>query len=125
MLDAALPLSTCRSSNCSETTSATGHIALETWIGAYGAEFQLFKQRHPNLVPEDLGSIGYSGEEAMYVRRDVLHEAYRSTGHALQFYMSYNVSNYDAKQHFDQLMDLPAEEELPKLEPPPPPSSND
>ncbi len=40
--------------------------------------------------------MGYSGEEAMYVSQDVLQEAYGATGHTLQFYMSYNTSNYDA-----------------------------
>ncbi|CAE7801240.1 unnamed protein product [Symbiodinium sp. CCMP2592] len=110
VLDAALPLSGCKNTNCSELSPEVGHIALETWIGAYGAEFQIFRENHPSQVPEDLGTMGYSGEEAMYVSQDVLQEAYGATGHTLQFYMSYNTSNYDAKKHFDKLTDLPAED---------------
>ena len=34
-----------------------GHIALETWIGAYGAEFQIFRENHPSQVAEDLGTF--------------------------------------------------------------------
>ena len=33
------------------------------------------KARHPDKAPEDLGSMGYAGEEALFISRQIVEEA--------------------------------------------------
>ena len=64
-------------------------------------------------VPEDLGSIGFAGEEALYVAKGVAMSAYQDSGIALEFYKSYNPSFNNAKHYFDSLAALPIDEVQP------------
>ena len=43
---------------------------------------------YPRITPEDLGTMGYDGEESMYVRASVLQAAASAEGLALDFYKS-------------------------------------
>ncbi|CAE7255288.1 unnamed protein product [Symbiodinium sp. CCMP2456] len=111
VLDSALLLSLCSTAECNETRPGTvGHIALESWIGAYGVHFETFRDRHPSMAPEDLGTMGYSGEEALYASRTILQEAWDESGYALEYFRTYNTSHYDAQKYFDRYTDLPADE---------------
>ncbi|CAE7207000.1 unnamed protein product, partial [Symbiodinium necroappetens] len=111
VLDSALLLSVCSTADCNETRpGAVGHIALESWIGAYGVHFEAFRDRHPSMAPEDLGTMGYSGEEALYASSTILQEAWDESGYALEYYRTYNTSHYDAQKYFDRYTDLPADE---------------
>ena len=76
-LDAVLSLTGCNSLECSSRDTDVSHVALEAWLGAYGSDYDAFKQKHPDLVPEDLGSIGYAGEEAMFVSKFLVQDAYQ------------------------------------------------
>ncbi|CAE7677752.1 unnamed protein product, partial [Symbiodinium sp. CCMP2456] len=102
-------LAGCSDIDCNETQKDK-HVALDVWLGSAGADVELFMQRHPATAPEDLGSIGYAGEEALCITGKLLDEAYEVSGFSLDFYRSYNMSHYRAAQHFDQLSDLPAQD---------------
>ena len=65
------------------------------------------KERHPDKVPEDLGSMGYAGEEAVFVSRQIVEEAYEDSEKSLNWYRSYNVSRSSAKKYFNSVLDLP------------------
>ncbi|CAE7821983.1 unnamed protein product [Symbiodinium sp. CCMP2456] len=107
VLDATLPLSGCLDLDCSRTSpSDVSHIALESWIGAYGADYEVFAKRHP---AKDLGTIGWALEEALYVPRPTLTSAYEESGIALEFYKSYNPSHNDVRRFFDSPWSLPAD----------------
>ena len=74
--------------NCG-TQETNIHVSMDSWVGSYPSTQQSFAREYPNIAPEDLGSMGYSGEESMFVRRSVLDAAYSDTGLALDFYKSF------------------------------------
>ena len=65
------------------------------------------KARHPDKAPEDLGSMGYAGEEALFISRQIVEEAYEDSERSLNWYRSYNASRSSAKKYFDSVVDLP------------------
>eukprot|EP00438_Fugacium_kawagutii_P007089 Skav214280 [mRNA] locus=scaffold642:580176:595216:- [translate_table: standard] len=110
-LDAVLSITGCNSLECtSQNVTHVSHVALESWLGAYGGDYESFKDHHPDIVPEDLGSMGYPGEEAMFVSRAVVEDAYEESGHSLNWYRSYNVSKSSARKYFNSVLDLPIED---------------
>ena len=76
-LHAVLSLTGCDSLECSSQDADVSHVALEAWLGTYGTDYDAFKQKHPDIVPEDLGSMGYPGEEAMFVSKFLVEDAYQ------------------------------------------------
>lgn len=58
-----------------------------------------FHKDYPTQSAIDLGSVGYVGEESIYIREEQLDAAYHDSGIALDFYKSYNVSHYDPKKY--------------------------
>ena len=88
VLEAILSLTGCNDMTCDRTAGVAGHVAhvahvvLESWLGAYGGDYEAFGQRHPDKVPADLGSMGYAGEEAMF-HKSMGGEAYEDSGHSL------------------------------------------
>ena len=78
------------------------HVVLDSWHTTV-AELAQFRQAYPHLVPEDLGSMGFFGEESLYLTEPVLEQAYNSEGLALDFYKSYNRTHHAAKQFFDSV----------------------
>ncbi|CAE7193754.1 unnamed protein product [Symbiodinium natans] len=85
---------------------ALGHVAMDCWMSEILFNFEQFVLANPDVAPIDLGSIGYSGENALAVRGSVREAAYASSGLALEFYRSYNVSAHDAAAYFDRISDL-------------------
>ncbi|CAK9039583.1 Ephrin_rec_like domain-containing protein [Durusdinium trenchii] len=73
--------------NCGSETKI--HVSVDSWSGTHAAAQQKFAKEYPRLAAEDLGSMGYSGEESMYVSQEILHAAYSDSGLALDFYKSY------------------------------------
>ena len=73
-------------------------VSFESWIGSYFDLFEAFHDSYPLLSPLDLGSLGYSGEESIYVTKQVMDTAYEDSGTALDFYKSYNASHYDVQR---------------------------
>ena len=71
--------------NCG-TQETNIHISMDSWVSSYASTQQSFAQKYPDIAAEDLGSMGYSGETGMFVRRSVLDAAYSDTGLALDFY---------------------------------------
>eukprot|EP00435_Cladocopium_sp_Y103_P062842 s332_g24.t1 len=110
VLEAILSLTGCNDLACEKQNPSShdahvthdAHVVLESWLGAYGGDYEAFGERHPDKVPADLGSMGYAGEEAMFVSPSVMEEAYEASGHSLNWYRSYNASRY-----FSSLEDLP------------------
>ena len=82
--------------------------SLEAWLGSYGVEYERFKERHPDLAPE--GSMGYAGEEAMFVSPQLVADAYEDSGVSLDWYRSYNSSKVSVRKYFSSLQDLPIED---------------
>eukprot|EP00913_Durusdinium_trenchii_P014829 g13906.t1 len=73
---------------CGESETVM-HVSLDSWIGSYSSLYAQMRKDHPTTAPLDLGSMGYSGEESVYVQTYILDEAYRSDGLALDFYKSF------------------------------------
>ena len=46
------------------------------------------EKEYPRIAAEDLGGMGFDGEESMYVRASVLQAAAHAEGLALDFYKS-------------------------------------
>ena len=68
---------------------ASGASPIYAWSGTHAAAQQTFAKQNPTVAAEDLGSMGYAGEESMYVSQEILHAAYSDAGLALDFYKSY------------------------------------
>lgn len=66
----------------------------QPWIGAYSADLDQFQRDYPAVAPVDIGSMGYLGEEGMYVCQEILKLAYADSGLALDFYRSCFVHIY-------------------------------
>ena len=64
-------------------------MSVDSWVGSYASAQNNFAKEYPRIAAEDLGSMGYSGEESMYVSQEILHAAYSESGLALDFYKSY------------------------------------
>ncbi|CAK8991648.1 unnamed protein product, partial [Durusdinium trenchii] len=90
--------------NCGSETKI--HVSVDSWSGTHAAAQQKFAKEYPRLAAEDLGSMGYSGEESMYVSHEILHAAYSDSGLALDFYKSYNTTHHDPKKYFDSIHDV-------------------
>ena len=75
-------------------------VSFESWIGSYFELYDAFHDSYPLLSPLDLGSLGYSGEESIYLTKQVMDIAYENSGTALDFYKSYNASHYDVQKSF-------------------------
>ncbi|CAK9115801.1 unnamed protein product [Durusdinium trenchii] len=104
VLQAALKLSGCEEITCVESTDGA-HAALETWWNS-ADELMDFQQLHPDRAPVDLGSIGYEGEDDVYVSKGIVSKAYDETGNSLDFYRAYNVSHHTAHRYFAKLTEL-------------------
>ncbi|CAE7297920.1 unnamed protein product [Symbiodinium sp. CCMP2592] len=61
------------------------------------------KEQLPHLTPVDLGSMGYQGEESLYVSRHVLQQALDAEGLNLDYYRGYNLTHHNPKQYFDSI----------------------
>ena len=83
-------------------------VSLESWLGGYENLYDSLRAEYPTLSPLDLGTIGYSGEESIYVSGKVRQTAYGDSGLALDFYRSYNTSHHDPKQHLGGTSSLAA-----------------
>lgn len=86
------------------------HISVDSWIGSYQKEFDEMRDAFPATVPLNLGSMGYAGEESVYITEADFKRAYSATGLALDFYRSYNTTYHDPKQYFDSIQDIPRSE---------------
>ena len=64
------------------------HVSVDSWIGSYASAQKAFATDYPRLAGEDLGTMGYEGEESIYVSQEVLRTAYDDIGLALDFYKS-------------------------------------
>ena len=58
------------------TQETTIHVSVDSWIGSYASTQNQFAKEYPRLAAEDLGSMGYVGEESMYVSQAILNAAY-------------------------------------------------
>eukprot|EP00435_Cladocopium_sp_Y103_P002342 s4597_g1.t1 len=52
------------------------HVSTDSWVGGYLPDFEQMQKDFPSIAPEDLGSVGYDGEETMYVSEAVFEAAY-------------------------------------------------
>lgn len=84
-LEAVLALTGCDDMVCSSPSHDRSDVALEIWLGGYG-DYDAFGLRHPDKLPEDLGSIGYAGEEARFVSSKLTEQAYEESGQSLNWY---------------------------------------
>ena len=105
-------LAGCADWDCTEQ-SEQGHVALEVWVTGKNAELQQFDEQNPGKGPEDLGSIGYTGHNALCISGAVRDSAYGEVGLALEFYKSYNLSYHQAQNFFDPPFALEVEDFLP------------
>lgn len=104
VLEAALKLSGCEDTACVEIFEGA-HSALETWDSASN-ELKDFREAHAEKAPVDLGSVGYTSEDGLYLSKATLSRSYDETGNSLDFYRGYNQSHHRVHQFFDSLAEL-------------------
>eukprot|EP00435_Cladocopium_sp_Y103_P056499 s325_g19.t1 len=92
-------------SKCCGRNETQFHVSMDTWIGSY-AEQAAFLKEYPHIAAIDVGSMGYDGEESIYVSRAVIDNAQEDLGLALTYYKSYNTTHHDPKKYFDSLSDV-------------------
>lgn len=88
------------------------HVAMDAWISGYGHQWRQFQEEFPVIAPKDMGTMGYEGEETMYVSKEVLASAFGDAGLALDFYKSYNTTRDDPKKYFDHVQNISLDELL-------------
>ena len=88
----------------------TVHVNMDSWIGSYMSQVREFERDYPSLAPVDLGSMGYGGEEGLFVSRAALDAASGSSGLPLDFYRTYNFSGHNALQYFHTVEAVPSSE---------------
>ncbi|OLQ02861.1 hypothetical protein AK812_SmicGene14236 [Symbiodinium microadriaticum] len=79
------------------------HVCVDCWSATYASVVEDMKETFPHLIPVDLGSMGYEGEESMYLTKDVLQQAMDAEGLTLDFYRGYNLTHHNPKQYFDSI----------------------
>ncbi|CAK8995298.1 unnamed protein product [Durusdinium trenchii] len=84
----------------------TLHISVDSWVGSYASAMDQFNKEFPRIASVDLGSMGYAGEESMYVSQAILNDAYGDSGLALDFYKSYNTTHHNPRKYFDSIHDV-------------------
>ena len=82
------------------------HVVLDVWLGKVMSDLRAFETSFPSLAPEDMGSMGYSGFESMYLSRAVFERAYDAEGLALNYHLSYNTSHHNPKMYFQSISDF-------------------
>ncbi|CAE7785744.1 unnamed protein product [Symbiodinium sp. CCMP2592] len=100
-----LQLAGCVSQDCSERQPRS-HVAMDSWLWGTPGEFANLETTRPSLAPRRLGSMGWTGQESLYVKGSVREEAYHTGGLALDFYRSYNTSQHQAAKFFSRVADL-------------------
>lgn len=92
------------------------HIALEVWVGT-SASFtnaaQQINSLYPTAVPSSLGSIGYSGQQGIWVLGPNLQKARDQLGLPLEYYQSYSAAWHDNSGFFASLQGIPLDALLP------------
>lgn len=82
------------------------HVSTDSWVGGYRPDFKQMHKDFPDIAPEDLGSVGYEGEETMYVSEAVFDAAYSQKGLILAHHKGYNRSHGNAQMFFDSVTDI-------------------
>ena len=70
------------------TQETTIHVSVDSWLGGYTLTQNELAAKYPQLAPEDLGSMGYSGQNSIFVSQAVHTAAYSDSGLALDHYRS-------------------------------------
>ncbi|CAK9091670.1 Ephrin_rec_like domain-containing protein [Durusdinium trenchii] len=79
------------------------HIMVDSWIYSYASVLKALTTRYPHLAPVDLGSMGFDGQESIFVSKRDRDEASDREGLSLVFYESYNTTHHDPKRYFDEI----------------------
>ena len=66
-----------------------------------------------DVIPENLGTLGYDGQDGLYVKNLEMVTALETDGLALEFYRSYNVSWTRSWKYFDVWNDIDPADLLP------------
>jgi len=59
---------------------------MDSWVDSYGAQKEAFLKEYPQIAPIDVGSMGYTGEESIYVSKAIIDDAQDDVGLALTYY---------------------------------------
>eukprot|EP00435_Cladocopium_sp_Y103_P035383 s344_g9.t1 len=82
------------------------HVSVDSWVDSYGAQQEAFMKEYPQIAAIDVGSMGYAGEESIYVSKAIIDDAQNDVGLALTYYRSYNATHHDPKKYFGSLSDV-------------------
>eukprot|EP00435_Cladocopium_sp_Y103_P004230 s4291_g1.t1 len=88
------------------TAKEAEEVSMDTWVGSYAAQQEAFMKEYPKIAAIDVGSMGYDGEESIYVSKAIIDNAQQDLGLALTYYQSYNTTHHDPKKYFDSLSDV-------------------
>lgn len=89
--------------------SAPTHVFLEAWAPFTSWAVPWMKATFPEYFPADLGSIGYSGMEGLWIPRALRDEAVRDEGLPLEFYMTYDAAWHNVSKYFLRLDEFPVD----------------
>jgi len=82
------------------------HIAMATWLGTNIDSWDEVQEMFSTYAPKDLGAMGWTGREHMFVKKQTLLDAYEAEGVMLDFYKGYNVSHHKVHKYFDSIFDI-------------------
>ena len=102
-------LAGCYSLDCS-VKDTRPDVLMDTWLTPAALFWEQFQSENPN-VAEDLGSMGYSGLDGLYLKGSVRDRA-ASDGVFLEYYKSYNLLIHEPYKYFNSLYDLPEDQLL-------------
>lgn len=92
------------------------HITFEVWASPHSASYatamQYLGSQFPDSYPDVLGSLGFVGQNGMYVLGPPSSAA-RAAGIALEYYAFYNASFYNVSQYFTSMASIPPDALLP------------
>ncbi|CAE7186416.1 unnamed protein product, partial [Symbiodinium microadriaticum] len=76
------------------------HVAMATWLGTNIDSWDEVQEMFSTHAPKDLGTMGWTGREHMFVKKQQMVDAYEAEGVMLDFFKGYNVSHHKVHKYF-------------------------
>ncbi len=82
------------------------HLVLELWSSYVTHDWIRIQEEFPRVLPMQLGSVGYSGSEGIFVGEAQRTLVYRKSAAPIDFYRAWNASRWDHSEFFSNYSDI-------------------
>ncbi|CAK0860455.1 unnamed protein product [Prorocentrum cordatum] len=85
------------------------HFAFEIWENYFRQQMDVWTSNYPEKAPEEIGTVGYYGDEGVFINPISNNAGLRQDKLILDWYRGYNTSEFSAEalsRHFTKLSDL-------------------